>query len=55
MSPVWTKPKKNCGEVIEFLKTPEKFTKLGGKIPKGILLVGPPGNRQDVAGSCGGR
>ncbi|MBX3305456.1 MAG: ATP-dependent zinc metalloprotease FtsH [Nitrospira sp.] len=30
-------------EVIEFLKTPEKFTKLGGKIPKGILLVGPPG------------
>ncbi len=30
-------------EVIEFLKTPDKFTKLGGKIPKGILLVGPPG------------
>lgn len=30
-------------EVIEFLKSPEKFTKLGGKLPKGILLVGPPG------------
>ena len=30
-------------EVIEFLKTPEKFHRLGGKIPKGILLVGPPG------------
>jgi cell division protease FtsH len=30
-------------EVIEFLKTPEKFRRLGGKIPKGILLVGPPG------------
>ncbi|WP_455243143.1 ATP-dependent zinc metalloprotease FtsH, partial [Petrachloros mirabilis] len=30
-------------EVIEFLKTPDKFTKLGGRIPKGILLVGPPG------------
>ena len=30
-------------EVIEFLKTPEKFSRLGGKIPKGILLVGPPG------------
>jgi cell division protease FtsH len=30
-------------EVIEFLKTPEKFQRLGGKIPKGILLVGPPG------------
>src|SRR4030066_1450528 len=30
-------------EVIEFLKTPQKFQSLGGKIPKGILLVGPPG------------
>jgi cell division protease FtsH len=30
-------------EVIEYLKTPEKFRRLGGKIPKGILLVGPPG------------
>ncbi len=35
--------KEELKEVIEFLKTPEKFTKLGGKIPKGILLVGPPG------------
>ncbi len=30
-------------EIIEFLKTPDKFTNLGGKIPKGALLVGPPG------------
>jgi len=30
-------------EVVEFLKTPEKFQKLGGKIPKGVLLIGPPG------------
>lgn len=30
-------------EVVDFLKTPEKYTRLGGKIPKGILLVGPPG------------
>jgi cell division protease FtsH len=30
-------------EVIEFLKEPGKFTQLGGKLPKGILLVGPPG------------
>jgi cell division protease FtsH len=30
-------------EVVSFLKTPEKFQRLGGKIPKGILLVGPPG------------
>ena len=30
-------------EVVEFLSTPEKFQKLGGRIPKGVLLVGPPG------------
>ena len=30
-------------EVVEFLKTPKKFTKLGGTLPKGVLLVGPPG------------
>ncbi len=30
-------------EVVEFLKTPEKFRVLGGRIPKGVLLVGPPG------------
>ena len=30
-------------EIVEFLKTPRKFTSLGGKIPKGVLLVGPPG------------
>src|SRR5699024_8621725 len=30
-------------EVVEFLKSPQKFTKLGGTLPKGVLLVGPPG------------
>jgi cell division protease FtsH len=35
--------KEELMEVIEFLKTPEKFTSLGGKIPKGALLVGAPG------------
>ncbi len=30
-------------EIIEFLKEPKKFTRLGGRIPKGVLLVGPPG------------
>jgi cell division protease FtsH len=30
-------------EIIDFLKEPKKFTRLGGKIPKGVLLVGPPG------------
>ena len=35
--------KEEVKEIVDFLKTPAKFTKLGGKIPKGALLVGPPG------------
>ena len=35
--------KEEVQEIVEFLKSPTKFTKLGGKIPKGALLVGPPG------------
>jgi cell division protease FtsH len=35
--------KEEIQEIVEFLKTPEKYTALGGKIPKGALLVGPPG------------
>ena len=35
--------KEEVQEIVDFLKSPEKYTKLGGKIPKGALLVGPPG------------
>ena len=35
--------KEEVMEVVDFLKNPKKYTSLGGKIPKGVLLVGPPG------------
>jgi cell division protease FtsH len=35
--------KEEVGELVEFLRDPGKFQKLGGKIPKGVLMVGPPG------------
>ncbi len=38
-----TEAKAELEEVVEFLKSPTKFTRLGGRLPKGILLTGPPG------------
>jgi cell division protease FtsH len=50
--------KNDLQEIVEFLKAPEKFTRLGGRVPKGVLLMGPPGTGKTllaraVAGEAG--
>ena len=47
--------KEELSEVVDFLSNPRKFTRLGGRIPKGVLLVGPPGTGKTLlARACAG-
>ena len=42
-------------EVVDFLKNPDRYQRLGGRIPKGVLLIGPPGTGENVAGQSSRR
>ncbi len=37
-------------EIVEFLKDPDKFLRLGARVPKGVLMIGPPGTGENVTG-----
>ena len=50
-----TRPIEELQEIKEFLQNPAKFQAIGAKIPKGVLLYGPPGHRQDAARPRGRR
>lgn len=47
--------KEDVGELVDFLRDPNRYRRLGGSIPRGVLMVGPPRHGQDItrAGHCG--
>ena len=58
MLQVFRRRKEDLEEVVDFLKSPQKYTKVGARIPKGVILVGPPGTGKTllakaVAGEAG--
>ena len=49
------KQKEEVAELVDFLRDPSKFQRLGGRIPKGVLMVGPPGTGKTLLAESSSR